>query len=68
MACVRGYEYILAHFGQNVNGFLDVLWAGVVAEGEADEGGEVHFVIEVVVGTEVAGAGHDVLVGEGGTY
>jgi len=38
----------------------------VVAEGEADEGGEVEDVVEVVVGAEVAGAGHDVLVGEGG--
>ena len=38
----------------------------MVAEGEADERGEVHFVVEVVVAAEVAGAGHDAFGGEGG--
>jgi hypothetical protein len=34
-----------------------------VGESEADEGGVMFEVVEVVVGAEVAGAGHDVLVG-----
>ena len=38
----------------------------MVTEGEAGEGGQMHFVVEVVVDAEVAGAGHDACVGEGG--
>jgi hypothetical protein len=50
-------------FLQGLDGGLDLGGGVGVGEGAADEGGVMFEVVEVVVGAEVAGAGHDVLVG-----
>ena len=53
--------YIIQEFEE----FVDIRGAIVVAKRETDERGEMFFMGEVVVDTEVAGTGHNSPSGEG---
>ena len=38
----------------------------MIAHGKAEERRIVHDMVEIIMDTEIAGAGHDALLGEGG--
>lgn len=58
--------FFLLEVFEGVFDAVDVFGGGGVAEGEAEERGELADFVEVVVDAEVAGAGHDVFFAEGG--